>query len=359
MSDDDRPRGDEPSGSARDATVAAAEGARLRVYAGRGAPPRRPNPFGDVAERLTTLERRVEEALARSSVGGGVVGREVVRAALDETLAAWAGLRRWTWREAAARVHVPGPTPARVGEILLRALNHYWWRVDTVGLERVPPKGRTLLVANRAGALMPYDALMIGVALAEAHSARRRAHAVLDDWVAQAPLVGAILAATGAVRGSPASLRRLLDREEAVIVCPEGAAAVTKGFGNRYRLARFGRGGFARLAIETGTPIVPVAVVGAEETQPVLARLDGAGRLLGLPTLPITPTFPWLGVLGLLPLPTKWTLHFGEPLDVAARHAPSEAGDTARVGALRDQVRERLQGLVVEGLRRRRSIFLG
>ena len=103
----------------------------------------------------------------------------------------------------------------------------------------------------------------------------------------------------------------------------------------------------------------PVAVIGAEEVHQVLARLDLPGRLLRLPTLPVTPTFPWLGLAGLVPLPTKWTLHFGEPLDVAARHAASDAVDAARVAGLRDQVRERLQGLVVEGLRRRRSVFRG
>ena len=122
---------------------------------------------------------------------------------------------------------------------------------------------------------------------------------------------------------------------------------------------RFGRGAFARVAIATGTPIVPVAVIGAEEVHPVLARLDLPGRLLGLPTLPVTPTFPWLGLWGLVPLPTKWTLLFGEPLDVAARHGASDASEPARVARLRDQVRERLQALVLERLRRRRSLFLG
>ena len=140
-------------------------------------------------------------------------------------------------------------------------------------------------------------------------------------------------------------------------LCPEGTPA--KLFRDRYRLAHFGRAAFARLAIETGTPIVPVGVVGAEEIHPVLARFDLPGRLLGLPTLPITPTFPWLGLAGLVPLPSKWILMVGEPLDVAARHSPADASQPAVVARLRDQVRERLQALVLEGLRRRRSIFRG
>jgi 1-acyl-sn-glycerol-3-phosphate acyltransferase len=185
------------------------------------------------------------------------------------------------------------------------------------------------------------------------------ARTLVDDWLLGLPLLGGVLAGRGAVRGTPANLRRLLGRDEAVIHFPEGAAAIAKSFGHRYRLARFERAAFARIAIETGTPILPVAVIGAEEVHPVLARLDLAGRLLGLPTLPITPTFPWLGLGGLVPLPTKWILHVGEPLDVALRHPPADAADPARVRRVRDQVRERLQGLVLEGLRQRRSIFLG
>jgi 1-acyl-sn-glycerol-3-phosphate acyltransferase len=186
---------------------------------------------------------------------------------------------------------------------------------------------------------------------------RRDAWLLVDDWLGGFPLVGPALARAGAVRGGTAALRRLLARDEAVVVAPEPAPA--KLFRDRYRLARFGRAGFARIAIETGTPIVPVGVIGAEEIHPVLARIDLAGRALGLPTLPITPTFPWLGLAGLVPLPTKWILMIGEPLDVAARHAPADARQPAAVARLRDQVRERLQALVLEGLRRRRSVFRG
>src|SRR5262249_3863476 len=123
--------------------------------------------------------------------------------------------------------------------------------------------------------------------------------------------------------------------------------------------ARFGRGTFARLAIEMRATIVPVAVIGSEEIHPVLGRLDAPGRLLGLPTLPITPTFPWFGLARLVPLPTKWTLPVGGPLDVGARHPPGDGGSASAVGGLRDRVRERLQALILEGLRRRRTVFGG
>ena len=320
--------------------------ARLRVFRGGRARAGRGQPASprEVARRLSALERRVEQALGG---GGEVATRDRVRAALDRALAAVADLRRSAPRDLAALADVLGTDAT---ESLLGALYRYWWRVETVGRERVPASGRVVLVANRGGALVPYEALMVREAV-------RRARPVLDDWMADLPLLGAVLARAGAVRAAPATVRRLLARGEAVIVCPE--TDHPKAFRNRYRLGRFGRGAFARVAIATGTPIVPVAVIGAEEVHPVLARLDLPGRLLGLPTLPLTPTFPWLGLWGLVPLPTKWTLLFGEPLDVAARHGASDASEPARVARLRDQVRERLQALVLEGMRRRRALFWG
>src|SRR5207247_102686 len=170
-------------------------------------------------------------------------------------------------------------------------------------------------------------------------AARDRLRAALDQALAAvarlrrstprdlAELAGVLRAGAGAVRAAPATVRRLLGRGEAVIVCPESIHP--KPFRDRYRLGRFGRGVFARLAIETATPIVPVAVIGAEEVHPVLARLDLPGRLLGLPALPITLTFPWLGLCGLVPLPTKCALLFADPLDVAVRHRPRDASDPA------------------------------
>src|SRR5207245_6015303 len=177
-------------------------------------------------------------------------------------------------------------------------LYRYWWRVETVGLERVPACGGVMLVANRGGALVPYETLMIRQAVP-------RARPLLDDWMADAPLLGAALARVGAVRAAPATVRRLLARGAAVIACPESNHP--KPFRDRYRLGRFGRGAFARVAIATGTPIVPVAVIGAGEVHPVLAGLDLPGPLLRLPTLPVTLLFPLLCLFVSLPLPTKWT----------------------------------------------------
>lgn len=359
MADGDRPSDD---GRERDTGPATA---RLRVYRGGQTRPRRPRlPRAtvprEVAERLATLERRVEEAL-----GGGAdsLGGDAVRRALDDALAGVADARRRMLREALAAWRQSGRwgswLDAGLLHSVLAALYHYWWRIEAVGLERVPATGAALLVTNRSGALVPYEALMIRLALATEHPARRPARPLLDEWLAHVPLVGRGLLEWGGMRDGGANVRRALERGEAVIGYPEGRLAVAKAFRDRYRLAKFGRAAFARLAIETGTPIVPIAAIGAEEVHPVLARSDLAGRLLGLPTLPITPTFPWLGAAGLVPFPTKWTLLAGEPLHVAARHRPDDAHDAAAVMRLSDQVRERLQALVLEGLRRRESLFFG
>jgi 1-acyl-sn-glycerol-3-phosphate acyltransferase len=328
--------------------------ARLRVYRG-GRRSRRPRLLrgmsGETMARLAALERRVEEALGKGAAGRDFLGgRELMLAILDQAFEVVAGARRV--RPSMLLDAVPIGADSLVG-----LLYHYWWRVQTVGLERVPERGGVILAVNRSGALLPYESIMLRHALIVDHPAHRVGRPLLDDWMMHLPLIGRALAGEGAVRANAKNARRLLARDEPVIVYPEGEQAVAKSFRERYRLARFERGGFARLAIETRTPIVPVAVIGAEEIHPVIARLDRAGQFIGLPTLPLTPTFPLLGLAGLVPLPTKWTLLVGEPLDVAKRHTRDDAGDAKAVARLSDQVRERLQALVLEGLRRRRSIF--
>lgn len=304
----------------------------------------------DVARRLTALERQVEAALGASTGTRGP--GPVLQTAVDEALTVYTRARRWVAEEGARLAGAGG-----VADAGLQALYRYWWRAETFGIERVPARGRVLLVANRAVSPLPYEAFMLAVALATEHPAGRCAHALVEGGLADVPLLGQALR-TRTTPATPAALRRLLDADEVAMIFPEGRAALTKPWAQRYRLARFGHGSLLRVAIETGTPIVPVAVIGAEEMHPVLYRLE-IGRALGLPSLPITPTFPWLGALGLLPLPTKWRIHVGEPLDTRTRFRLEDAGDPAAVRRLRDEVRERLQGLLSEGLRRRRSVFRG
>jgi hypothetical protein len=336
MSEADRPGGDGPAHGD--------SGARLRVY--RGGRTGRPDPGSsrEVTRRLSALERRVERALGGAGAGAA---RDRLRSAADEALAAVARARRWSPRELGAGLDRLGRD---LTESIVGGLYHYWWRVEPVAFDRVPAGRGALIVVNRGGAFLPYEPFMVRTALG-------RGHPVLDDWPAATPVLGPALVRLGGVRATTTRLRRLLGADATLIVCPESDQP--KLFRARYRLGRFARATFFRVAIETGTPIVPVAVIGAEEAQPVLGHVPRPGPLAALPALPITPTFPWLGLAGLVPFPTKWTLLAGDPLDVAARHPPGDAADPAVVGRLRDQVRERLQALVLEGLRRRRSVFRG
>ncbi len=330
-----------------------AEPAAPRLRAFRGGATRRPRRASgpqDVSSRLAALEKQVESALARGRFWPELDAPAGVQAAIDQTLAVYAGLRRWL---------AGHQERARLGDAALRLLYRWWWRVATTGVERIPARGRVLVVANRSGLVLPFDALMLALALGAPEASGRRARPLVDEWLVDTPLLGQTLRAWGAVPATPRSLRGLLEDEHLAIAFPEGAEACAKPWDRRYRVARFAATPLLRVAIETGTPIVPVAIIGAEETQPVLWRVERLGRPLGLPALPVTPTFPWFGPLGLVPYPTKWTIHVGEPLDVAAAWSARDGRRTRAVRHLAEQVRERLQGLVSEGLRRRRGILLG
>jgi 1-acyl-sn-glycerol-3-phosphate acyltransferase len=240
---------------------------------------------------------------------------------------------------------------------LFEVLYTLWWRVEATGVAGVPAAGKGLIVANHSGVL-PYDGLMISVAVRHQHPAHREVRMLALDMFALLPFLAPLLTRTGAVRANPENGERLLRKGELVGVFPEGVKGVGKRFKDRYKLARFGRGGFVRLALRTGAPIIPCAVVGAEEIHPNLAAANWVGRPLGLPYFPITPTFPALGPLGLVPLPTKWFLDFGEPLAMD-RYGAEAADDPILVNRLSEQVRRQVQEMVDRRLARRRSIWFG
>jgi 1-acyl-sn-glycerol-3-phosphate acyltransferase len=240
---------------------------------------------------------------------------------------------------------------------LLEFLYAVWWRVEADGIENVPAAGPGLIVANHSGVL-PYDGLMIKVAVRHEHPARRECRMLALDMFALLPFLAPMLAKHGDIRAHPENAERVLGKGELVGVFPEGAKGVGKRFRQRYKLARFGRGGFVRIALRTGAPMIPCAVVGAEEIHPVIAKADWVGRPLGLPYFPITPTFPLLGPLGVVPLPTKWSLDFAEPLPTA-QYGPEAAEDPILVNRLTEQVRTTIQLLIDGRLARRRSVWFG
>ena len=318
-----------------------AESARVLTLEGRSRTRRAPHLLspGDVSRRLAALERQVEEALGAERVARGTIN---VEHAIDEVLGAYFAGRAWLASETA------GLTSSLLGEMSLAALRRWWWRVDVVGRERLPA-GPVLVVANRGSSLLPYDAMMAAVALGTGAPVRRM-RPFVDEWLMGLPVLGTVLDALGAERVSRARVRRALDQDETAVVFLEGRDAVARPYAEAYRVGRFSRTSVLRSAVEIGAPIVPVGIIGVDEVHPVLARIE-VPRLLsaiGIPALPLTPT--------LVPLPTKWKLFVGDPLDTAALR-----GDGTDVGEMRmlaTRVRERLQGLVSDGLRRRRSIFL-
>lgn len=232
-----------------------------------------------------------------------------------------------------------------------------YFRVEVEGVRHVPDHGRGVVVANHSGAL-PFDGVMLRHAITTRHSSRDDLRWLAEDFSFYLPFLGVAVNRMGAVRACPENATRLLEREHLVGVFPEGVQGMKKLYKDRYRLRRFGRGGFVRLALQTQSPIIPCAIVGAEETHPILFRFDNLSTILGLDYLPITPTFPWLGPLGLIPAPTKWRILFGEPMSVE-EYGPEAAQDHVLVGRLTEQVRQTISGMLQTALRRRRSIWLG
>ena len=238
----------------------------------------------------------------------------------------------------------------------LEFLYDRWWRVHAEGVQNVPSHGRAMLVANHAG-ILPWDAAMIGVALQREHPLPRYPRFTVLDWAFDLPYVSVAIRKLGGVPASPYNAVRLLDEEELVAVFPEGTSGTQKLYRDRYRLRRFGRGGFIEIALRTGAPIVPVAIVGSEEIHPKLADAPLLARLAGTPFFPVTPTFPALGPLGAIPLPSRWRMEFCEPIDLT-EFGPDAATDRALVFELSEHVRELIQQKVWDNLAKRRSTFI-
>jgi 1-acyl-sn-glycerol-3-phosphate acyltransferase len=295
-----------------------------------------------------------KEAVERASVAleersGGLFDSESFREALEL-------IRRRS--NGQYEVDEFGFDPELTEKILMpiaRPLYEKWWRVDWVGMDNVPDEGSALLVSNHAGTV-PWDALVMKFGILDVHPAHRHVRLLAADLAFKMPFIGPLARKSGNTLANTADTFRLLEAGELLGVFPEGYKGVGKAFKDRYRLQRFGRGGFIEVALRTKTPIIPVSIVGSEEIHPMIYNLRPLARAGGFPYFPITPTFPLLGPLGLIPLPSKWIVEFGEP--ISTEDFPDDAWqDSMLVFNLTDQVRDVIQQTLYKNLMARRSTF--
>jgi 1-acyl-sn-glycerol-3-phosphate acyltransferase len=239
----------------------------------------------------------------------------------------------------------------------LRQLYQNWFRVEVIGAHNLPDETGALLVANHSGTF-PIDAMMTAVAVRDNHPRGRFLRMLGADLIFKTPVLGSFARKSGQTLACSADAERLLRDGHLVGVWPEGFKGIGKPFRDRYKLQRFGRGGFVSAALRTDTPIIPVSIVGAEEIYPKLADLKPLARLFGFPYFPVTPLFPHFGLLGLVPLPSKWFIEFGEPIRTDEFEAGAE-DDPMLVFNITDQVRESIQQTLYRLLSQRNNVFLG
>ena len=237
---------------------------------------------------------------------------------------------------------------------VLRALYRTWFRTEVFGVDNLPLDGAGLVVGNHSGTIA-VDAVVLAAVLHDHHPTRRHLRLLAADLVFRLPVICELVRKSGGTLACAPDTERLLRSGELVGVFPEGFKGVGKHYRDRYKLQRFGRGGFVSAAMRTGAPIIPVAIVGAEEIYPMLADIKPLARLLKLPYFPVTPTFPWLGPLGAVPLPSKWLIEFCPPIPTA--HLADSADDPTVVLNVADQVRETIQQTLQRLLQRRPNPF--
>ena len=230
---------------------------------------------------------------------------------------------------------------------MTRLLYRYYFRAEAHGIENIPPSGRVLFIANHAGQL-PFDGTVIASAVFLEPPTPRLVRAMVEHFVPTVPFISFMLSRWGQIVGTPENCRRLLNADEAVLVFPEGAKGISKPFTKRYQLAPFGSG-FMRLALETNSVIVPVAVVGSEEQAPAI-NLKRVAKILGLPSLPLVPYPPFFPII---PLPTKYRLYFGEPMTFTGDPDDDDESLQERVTT----VKRRIEAMLAVGLRERKHVF--
>ncbi len=314
--------------------------------------------IGDLAQEVTTEAGSADGDEAQTAEDGVEAGgpEEAAEATARELLSSEFYLRQWgrvALRDRAQRVDDFGydPEVAARWEGFLDFVYDRWLRVEVEGIHHVPSDGRVILVANHGGAI-PVDGVVLATALRKEHPKARHLRWLAEDFVFHFPYAGTWLNRLGAVRACPDNAERLLQQGFCVGLFPEGVKGISKGWRERYKLQRFGRGGHIKLALRTRSPIIPVTIVGSDEAHPMLGQSPVLAKFLGLPYMPITPTFPWLGPLGLMPLPTRWRIVFGEALPMDG-YDPVQADDEVLVGRLNERLRSTIQETLDRTLRAR------
>jgi 1-acyl-sn-glycerol-3-phosphate acyltransferase len=305
-----------------------------------------------ISEEVRELERRVK---ARLTPAFPIEQRRKVPLEF-----VWRRYRDLAMRDRSDVIDEFGRDPMYASRVepLLEFLYSKWFRVEASGLDNIPEGGRALIVANHSGTL-PYDGAMLMYAVRKETGARREVRPLVEDFVFHFPYLGTFMNRIGGVRACQENAERLLEQDQLVAVFPEGIKGIGKLYKERYRLQRFGRGGFIKLALRTRAPIIPCAIVGAEEIHPMVAKVTWLAKSLGVPYMPVTPTFPFLGPLGMVPLPTKWYLRFGAPLDYGMQYGPEAGDDRILVNKLAETVRSTIQEMIDDLLTQRKSVLFG
>jgi 1-acyl-sn-glycerol-3-phosphate acyltransferase len=340
--------------------VAARRKADQRAESSRQHPSLLSDPRGQApAEQVAAVVREIDEHRRLAGTAGVSGSAEAPLNDLAKRVAAVAGFlrQRLTGDYAVDEFGFDPHFNSAIVRPLLRVFFRSWFRVEVSGIENLPSEGGALLVANHAGVL-PLDGLMLSVAVHDEHPAQRDLRLLAADMVFDLPVVGEAARKAGHTMACTTDAHRLLAAGELTAVFPEGYKGLGKRFEERYRLQRFGRGGFVTAALRTKAPIVPCSIIGSEEIYPMLTDVKLLARLFGLPYFPITPLFPLAGPAGLVPLPSKWRIAFGEPI-YTNDYAASDAEDPMVTFELTDQVRETIQQTLYRLLAGRRNVFLG
>jgi 1-acyl-sn-glycerol-3-phosphate acyltransferase len=355
-----------PSSAARNLAPSAAKPAPRKRAAAKKAGPKKPAPAPEPAAEAPAADPTPGPATTRPRLDTGIpVGdwlSALQGAALEVFGDDWE--RRLAELLAFARRRLEGDYEVddygfdrelteRFFMTALRPIAQKWFRLEVRGLENIPAEGGALVVSNHSGTV-PLDGLMTMLTVHD--HAHRFLRPLGADLVFKLPVVSSLARKGGATLACVEDAERMLSGGDLVGVWPEGFKGIGKPFSERYKLQRFGRGGFVSAALRTGVPIIPLSVVGAEEIYPLVGNVPSLARLLGVPYIPVTPFFPWLGPLGMVPLPSKWILEFGEPIRTDSYDA-AEAEDPMLVFNVTDQVRETIQHTLFDLLRERDGVF--